>query len=86
MFEHHILRHQEDGQVERESWVAGDVCNKDLATLGRQLVDERGAKFGPGVRIICITGNACITRTVDSALLGEPVPNVKLGLISNRPA
>lgn len=69
LFEHHVLRHQEDGQVERESCVAGDVCDEDLATLGRQiLVDERDAKFGPSVYntcTTCITINTRITRTAD---------------------
>jgi hypothetical protein len=45
--EHHILGHQEDGQVEREGRIARDMRDQDLATLGGKLVDQRGTELRP---------------------------------------
>ena len=60
LLEHHVLRHQEDGQVESESRVAGDVGAEDLAALRRQFIDQRGAELRTllGVAGIAVPGCA----------------------------
>jgi hypothetical protein len=46
LLEDDILRHQEDGEVQRQRRITGDVGDEDLPALGRQLVGQRSAEFG----------------------------------------
>ena len=77
LLEDDILRHQEDGEVQRHRRITGDVSDEDLPALGRQLVNQRSAEFGSMIdaagAVVTIATARHLGRSIriDNGLLAE---------------
>src|SRR3546814_2449728 len=77
LLEDDILRHQEDGEVQRHRRIPGEVRDEDLPALGRQLVNQRSAEFGSMIDVASAVVTIATARhlgrsiRIDNGLLAE---------------